>query len=148
MRLSDSLCSLFQPPRSNRIHSNPIALAFHFGDIVRGNTLNLIMPNCLGRGAIYILSSKSDWIIRKTENEAATERRVIVRERKVNTEGGQTNRICLGTSWQLFRSSRVVSEAHDEMKHAFINTQSNTISNRNLAWRPSLLRVHTTDARV
>lgn len=30
----------------------------------------------------------------------------------------------------------MVSEAHDEMKHAFINTQSNTISNRNLARRP------------
>lgn len=42
----------------------------------------------------------------------------------------------------------MVSEARDEMKRAFINTQSNTISNRDLAWRPALLRVHATDTTV
>lgn len=34
------------------------------------------------------------------------------------------------------------------MKHAFINTQSNAISNCNLAWRPASLREHTTDTTV
>lgn len=83
------------------------------------------MANCLG---IYILSSKSDRIIRKTyriEKSFATEGRVIVRERKVNTKGGQAKRICLSTLQQLFRSSWEVSESYNEMKRAFINTQSN-----------------------
>lgn len=46
----------------------------------------------------------------------------------MHIEGGETNRICLRTSQQLLRGSPVVSkevQLHDEMKHAFINTESN-----------------------
>lgn len=42
----------------------------------------------------------------------------------------------------------MVSEARDEMKQAFINTQSNAISTCDLARRPVLLRVHASDTPV
>lgn len=43
-------------------------------------------------------------------------------------EGGETNCICLSTSQELLRGSPVVQkevQLHDEMKHTFINTESN-----------------------
>lgn len=49
-------------------------------------------------------------------------------KKKVHIEGGETNRICLSASQQLLRGSPVVwkeVQLHDEMKHAFITTESN-----------------------
>lgn len=46
----------------------------------------------------------------------------------MHIEGGETNRICLSASQQLLRGSPVAwkeVQLHDEMKHAFIKTESN-----------------------
>lgn len=82
------------------------------------------------------------------EKSFATEWRVIVRERKVNTEGGQTNRICLSTLRKLFRKSWEVSEAHNEMKHAFINAQSNAVFSLEACVALCIHNTHLTVTRV
>lgn len=82
------------------------------------------------------------------EKSFATEGRVIVRERKVNTEGGKANRICLSTLRQLFRSSWEVSEAHNGMKRAFINAQSNAMSSPEACVASCIHNRHLTVTRV
>lgn len=84
----------------------------------------------------------------RIEKSFATAGRAIVRERKVNTEGGQTNRICLCTLRQLLRSSWEVSEAHNEMKHAFINAQSNATFSPEACVASCIYNRHLTVTRV
>lgn len=69
-------------------------------------------------------------------------------EEKVNTEGGTTNRICLSTLRQLFRSSWEVSEAHNEMKHAFINAHSNVMFSLEACVASCIHNRHLTVTRV
>lgn len=116
--------------RRNQIHSNRIVLAFHFGHIVRKNPQS-DYGQLLGRGSnlhfeqqIRLDNKKNRYRIEKS---FATDGRVIVSERKVNTEGGQTNRICLSTLRQLLKRSWEVPEARNQMKHAFVNAQSNAM---------------------